>query len=77
MPSLNKLIEVQKKDMSSNFHEDLLPGAWKIGKYPPPGKCREKISADVILGGNMKRGRETARKCKRKRKKGERKKRKG
>jgi hypothetical protein len=39
---------------------------WKI---PPPGGG--VISANVIWGKNMKRGREKGGKCKRKRKKGE------
>jgi hypothetical protein len=45
------------------------------GKYFKilPHRGREKISADVIWGENMKRGRETGGKCKRKRTKGERK----
>ncbi len=42
-------------------------------KYPPGGG----ISADVIWGKNMKRGREKGGKCNRKRKKGERKRKKG
>jgi hypothetical protein len=49
------------------------------GKYFKilPHRGREKISADVIWGENMKRGRETGGKCKRKRKKVERKRTKG
>jgi hypothetical protein len=46
-------------------------------KIPPPPGGGEKISADVIWGKNMKRGRETGGKCKRKRKKEERKRKKG
>ncbi len=47
--------------MSSNFHEVLLPGAWKIGKYLPPGEWTEKRSADVILGGKILKGEEKKR----------------
>jgi hypothetical protein len=42
---------------------------------PPPRG--EKISANVIWGKNMKRGRDKGGKCKRKRKKGERNRKKG
>jgi hypothetical protein len=47
-----------------------------IGKYPPPLPPVE-ISANVILGENMKRGREKGGKCERKKKKGKEKGRKG
>jgi hypothetical protein len=50
-----------------------VPIYWKI---PAPGG-REKISADVICGKNMKRRREKGGKCKGKRQKGERKMKKG
>jgi hypothetical protein len=77
-------IVIKKK----NFPETLLqlcliafqkPRGLYIGKYPPP-PGKEKISADVIWGKNMKRQREKREKggkCKRKRKKRERKRKKG
>jgi hypothetical protein len=47
-----------------------------FGIYPPPWWSR-KISANVIRGKDMKRGKEKEGKCKRKRKKGVEKRRKG
>jgi hypothetical protein len=47
---------------------------WKPLTPPPPHPPPREISANVIQGENMKRGREKGGKCKRKMKKGERKK---
>jgi hypothetical protein len=47
----------------------LLARVYILKNTPPPQ--RGGISADVIWGKNMKRGREKRAKCKRKRKKGE------
>jgi hypothetical protein len=47
-----------------------LSGVYKLDS-PPPLPGGEGISADIIWGKNMKRGKEKGRKCKRKRKKGE------